>query len=100
MMRSGPRGVLSHVLLAAAVVLAGSTLVATPSFAQTADSARYAVAYVEVIPTSVPQATKGFQAYRQAAMGESGFVAFDLFERADRDGSLIFYLAFGLKPLI
>jgi len=68
---------------------AATLYVATPSFAQTADSARYAVAYVEVIPTSVPQATKGFLAYRQAAMGESGFVAFDLFEQLGRPGHFV-----------
>ena len=61
----------------------------TSVLAQTGDTARYAVAYVEVTPLSVPQATKAFQMYRQAAMGESGFVAFDLFEQLGRSGHFV-----------
>ena len=57
--------------------------------AQGADAARYAVAYVEVTPAGVPQATKAFQTYRQAAAGETGFVAFDLFEQLGRPGHLV-----------
>ena len=58
-------------------------------YAQGADTARYAVAYVEVTPAGVPQATKAFQTYRQAAAGETGFVAFDLFEQLGRPGHLV-----------
>jgi quinol monooxygenase YgiN len=61
----------------------------TNALAQTADTARYAVAYVDVTPAGVAQATKAFQTYRQAAAGESGFVAFDLFEQLGRAGHLV-----------
>ena len=61
----------------------------TSVLAQTADTARYAVAYVEVTPLSVPQATKAFQMYRQTASGETGFVAFDLFEQIGRAGHFV-----------
>jgi len=61
----------------------------TNAFAQTADTARYAVAYVDVTPAGVAQATKAFQTYRQAAAGESGFVAFDLFEQLGRAGHFV-----------
>jgi len=57
--------------------------------AQTTDAARYAVAYVEVTPASVPGATKAFQTYRQAASKETGFVAFDLFEQIGRAGHFV-----------
>jgi quinol monooxygenase YgiN len=57
--------------------------------AQTVDSARYAVSYVEVTPASVPAATKALQTYRQTAMGETGFVAFDFFEQLGRPGHLV-----------
>ena len=57
--------------------------------AQTADTARYAVAYVEVTPSGVAQATKSFHTYRQAAAGEAGFVAFDLFEQIGRAGHFV-----------
>ena len=73
----------------AVLSIAATLCVATPSFAQTADSARYAVAYVEVTPTGVPQATKAFEAYRRTAAGETGFVAFDLFEQLGRPGHFV-----------
>ena len=62
---------------------------AAPIHAQGADTARYAVAYVEVTPAGVPQATKAFQTYRQAAAREPGFVAFDLFEQLGRPGHFV-----------
>jgi quinol monooxygenase YgiN len=59
------------------------------SIAQTADTARYAVAYVEINAASLPQATKAFRAYRQAAAAETGFVAFDLLEQLGRSGHFV-----------
>ena len=78
-------------MVARALVLVALAAVNGPTsvLAQTADTARYAVAYVEVTPAGVPQATKAFQTYRQAAMGESGFVAFDLFEQLGRPGHFV-----------
>ena len=70
--------------LAALVALSAST-----SIAQTADTARYAVAYVEINAASLPQATKSFHAYRMAAAAETGFVAFDLFEQLGRAGHFV-----------
>ena len=70
--------------LAALVALSAST-----SIAQTADTARYAVAYVEINAASLPQATKSFHAYRMAAASETGFVAFDLFEQLGRAGHFV-----------
>ena len=58
----------------------------TSAPAQTVDTARYAVTYVEVTPVSVAQATKALQTYRQAASGETGFVALDFFEQIGRAG--------------
>jgi quinol monooxygenase YgiN len=72
------------------VLLTASLLsVARPALAQTTDNARYATAYVEVTPSGVAQATKGFEAYRRAAAGETGFVSFDLFEQLGRPGHFV-----------
>jgi quinol monooxygenase YgiN len=73
------------ITLVALVMLAPAATV----LAQTADTARYAVAYVEVTPAGVPQATKAFQTYRQAASKETGFVAFDMFEQIGRAGHFV-----------
>ena len=75
----------------ASVLLVALAAVGSPTnaLAQTADTARYAVAYVDVTPAGVAQATKAFQTYRQAAGGESGFVAFDLFEQLGRAGHFV-----------
>ena len=72
----------ASIALAALAALAPAATI----HAQGADTARYAVAYVEVTPTGVPQATKAFQAYRQALTGEIGFAGFDLFEQLGRPG--------------
>jgi len=71
------------------ILVAVAALSARVAFAQAADTARYAVAYVEVTPAGVPQATKSFHAYRQAAANETGFVAFDLFEQLGRAGHFV-----------
>jgi quinol monooxygenase YgiN len=70
------------IVLAVACVYAGS-----PS-AQSADTARYAVAYVEVTPAGVAQAAMAFRTYRQSAAGEAGFASFELFEQIGRPGHL------------
>jgi quinol monooxygenase YgiN len=72
--------------LAVAALVALST---ASSIAQTADTARYAVAYVEINAASLPQAAKSFHAYRTAAAAETGFVAFDLFEQLGRAGHFV-----------
>ena len=40
-----------------------------------ADSSRYAVAYVEVMPSKAAAFTEAFHKYRDASRGEPGFVA-------------------------
>jgi|SRR5688500_15136366 len=72
----------------ASVLLVALAAIGSPTraLAQTVDTARYAVTYVEVTPSGVAQATKAFHAYRQAAAGETGFVAIDLFEQMGRAG--------------
>ena len=59
--------------------------------AQGADTARYAVAYVEVTPASVAPATKALRTYRDAAARETGFVATEFFEQIGRPGHLVVY---------
>ena len=63
----------------------------TSALAQTADTARYAVAYIEVTPTSVAPATKSFRTYRDAASRETGFVATEFFEQIGRPGHFVVY---------
>jgi len=70
------------------LVAAASTWAAAAN-AQTADTARYAVAYVEVTPTSVAPSTKAFQSYRDAAGRETGFGAVELFEQIGRPGHFV-----------
>lgn len=72
----------------AAVLLVALAAIGSPTsaLAQTVDTARYAVAYVEVTPSGVAQATKAFQTYRQATSGEAGFAAIDVFEQIGRAG--------------
>ena len=64
--------------------LAGLVGSAEPSLAQTADTARYAVAYVEVEPAAAARMVAAFRQYRDASRGESGYVRFELFEQAGR----------------
>ena len=71
------------------VLVATVALTVTGAHAQTADTARYAVSYVEVAAASIAQGTKGFQAYKQAIASEGGFVAFDLFEQLGRPGHFV-----------
>jgi quinol monooxygenase YgiN len=70
------------------LVVAVSTWAAAAN-AQTADTARYAVAYVEVTPTGIAPATKAFQSYRDAAGRETGFGAVELFEQIGRPGHFV-----------
>ena len=75
----------------AAIACAVALGVATNGSAQTADTARYAVAYVEVTPTSVAPATKAFRTYRDAVARETGFVATEFFEQIGRPGHFVVY---------
>jgi (4S)-4-hydroxy-5-phosphonooxypentane-2,3-dione isomerase len=51
-----------------------------------ADTAVYAVAYVEVMPASKAAAVSAFKQYREASRKEEGFVRLELFEQAGWPG--------------
>jgi quinol monooxygenase YgiN len=53
-----------------------------------ADTAFYAVAYVDVAPASKAAAVAAFKQYRDASRKEEGFVRFELFEQPSRPGHL------------
>ncbi len=74
----------ARLVLSIAVAILGATHVAR---AQDAD-ARFAVAYVEVMPAAVGPAVDAFRRYREASRAESGFVAFELAEQIGRPGHL------------
>jgi quinol monooxygenase YgiN len=69
-----------------ALILLAAVGVSAVSSAQSADTARYAVAYVEVTPANVAQATAAFRAYRAASGTEAGFTSVELFEQIGRPG--------------
>jgi quinol monooxygenase YgiN len=71
-----------RLLRALAIVVSLSAV----AMAQTADASRYAVAYFEVRPSTVAQATQAFHEYRAASGREAGFVAAELFEQIGRPG--------------
>lgn len=73
------------------VLIAAIALSATAVRAQTADTARYAVAYVEVAPSGVAQTTTAFRTYREAAGRETGLVATEFFEQIGRPGHFVVY---------
>lgn len=70
-------------VLIAAVIAAS----AQPSLGQDAD-ARYAVAYVDVMPDAVGSAVDAFRRYRDATRRETGFVSVELVEQLGRPGHL------------
>jgi quinol monooxygenase YgiN len=53
------------------------------------DSVRYAVAYVEVMPSRAAAFSDAFKKYREASRGEPGFAAFELFTQGDRPGHFV-----------
>jgi quinol monooxygenase YgiN len=71
-----------RLLRALAIVVSLSAV----AMAQTADASRYAVAYFEVRPSTVAQATQALHEYRAASGREAGFVAAELFEQIGRPG--------------
>jgi quinol monooxygenase YgiN len=77
----------------ASVLLVALAAIGSPAsaLAQTADTARYAVTYVEVTPTSVAPATKAFRTYRDVVARETGFIATEFFEQIGRPGHFVVY---------
>jgi quinol monooxygenase YgiN len=74
--------------LVAAIVAIGSGL---PVHAQAPAAAPpvYAVAYVEVLPSSAAAARTALKSYRDASRADDGYAALDLFERPDRAGHFV-----------
>ncbi len=60
-----------------------------PGAAQDANPARYAVTYVEVVPSSASRAVDAFRRYRDASARETGFVTAQLLEQRDRPGRFV-----------
>jgi len=54
-----------------------------------ADGPRYAVAYVEVVPSRAGAFTDAFHKYRDASRGEAGYVGFELFGQSERPGHFV-----------
>jgi hypothetical protein len=52
--------------------------------AQDADATRYAVTYVEVMPSAAARAIDAFKRYREASTKESGFAKAELFASRGR----------------
>ena len=57
---------------------------ADTALAQSADMARYAVAYVEIMPAAAAQMVAAFRQYRDASRRENGYIGVELFEQAGR----------------
>jgi quinol monooxygenase YgiN len=57
---------------------------AGPAVTQSADAARYAVAYVEIVPAAAARMVAAFRQYRDASRGESGYIRAELFEQGGR----------------
>jgi quinol monooxygenase YgiN len=51
-----------------------------------ADTAFYAVSYVEVMPSSRPMAIAALKHYREACLKDDGYVRFEIFEQVGRPG--------------
>jgi quinol monooxygenase YgiN len=62
---------------------------AATSAGQDIDATRYAVTYVEVIPSSAARTTDAFRRYRDASRQESGFVKAELFEQIGWAGRFV-----------
>ena len=74
-----------RLLVASLLVLAASG----PAAAQDGDALRYAVAYVEVGPSSAARAVEAFRRYRDGSAREPGFVAAQLLEQSGRAGRFV-----------
>ena len=57
--------------------------------AASADASRYAVAYVEVMPSRVAALTDAFHKYRDASRGEAGYGGVELFGQSERPGHFV-----------
>ena len=74
----------SLALLSLSAVAAGQT----PA-APAADASRYAVAYVEVMPSRSAAFNDALRKYRDASRGEAGYMAIEAFGQGDRPGHFV-----------
>jgi quinol monooxygenase YgiN len=74
-------------LLLACLAIAVASV--APGAAQDADPTRYAVTYVDVVPSSASRAVDAFRRYRDASARETGFVKAQLLEQSDRPGRFV-----------
>jgi quinol monooxygenase YgiN len=79
-----------NILLSSFVLLfaVSAALAQTPG-AASGDATRYAVSYVEVMPSKASAFTDAFHKYRDASRGEAGFVAFESFGQGERPGHFV-----------
>jgi quinol monooxygenase YgiN len=76
---------LIHLLIGS--LLMSSGLAAPQNRAEApADTAFYAVSYVEVMPSSRPAAITALKHYREASLKDDGYVRFEIFEQVGRPG--------------
>src|SRR5712691_4101449 len=75
---------LAHLLLG--LVMLPSSLVVHIHAQAPADTARYAVSYVDVMPSARAAAVAAFKPYRDTSRREDGYVRFDLVEQVGRPG--------------
>lgn len=76
---------LSSLVLLSFAAVAGAQAPPAPA----ADSSRYAVAYVEVMPSRVAAFNDALRKYRDASRGEAGFVAIEAFGQGERSGHFV-----------
>jgi len=76
---------LTSIVLLSSIAVAGAQAPPAPA----ADSSRYAVAYVEIMPSRVAAFNDAFRKYRDASRGEPGYVAVEVFGQGDRAGHFV-----------
>ena len=79
-----------HILLSSFVlVFSASVALAQAPGAPSGDASRYAVAYVEVMPSKAAAFADAFRKYRDASRGEPGYGAVEMFGQSDRPGHFV-----------
>lgn len=78
---------LSHLLIGIVMLLSG--IVVQIRAQAPADTALYAVSYVEVMPSARAAVVAALRQYRDASRKEDGYVRFDLLEQVGRSGQFV-----------
>src|ERR1700733_13727987 len=76
---------LLHLLVSSLLMSSGLAVPQTRTEAP-AETAFYAVSYVEVMPSSRPAAITALKHYREASLKDDGYVRFEIFEQGGRPG--------------